>query len=224
MNNQGDDNQKEEDPLVLISMKCTFPQLLEVIRCIDVGGGSHITGTGARHSSQLPVDLARRVASYLSVRRVIQSQVKAASASSMDSVYKLSGCLADDDTSWWLSGSQSMSLGRGEEFVEFQLCPAGNLLCRIEAVHIRIPPLPAGPLSVREFRVDVANEQKIWRQLPYHYEVDNRTGMQRFPIGHVDAQAIRIVCLSNQISPFLSTMRDPQHHYERVGFYAVKFE
>ena len=115
-----------------------------------------------------------------------------------------------------------MPQGRGEEWVECGLCEPTTLR-RVQAVYMSIPPLPVGPLSVREFRVDACDEKGAWRQLPFIFSVDNRNGMQRFPIGAVDAHSIRVVCLANQISAHLATMQSP-NEMERVGFYALKFD
>ena len=112
--------------------------------------------------------------------------------------------------------------GRGDEYVEVRLAKA-NTMRRIQSVSMSIPPLPVGPLSVREFRVDIANERGDWKQLPFRFQVENVSGMQRFPIGNVDATSVRVVCLSNQISVFLDAMESP-NDMERVGFYAIKVE
>lgn len=285
----------DNERLVLASMSCTFSELCHVIQQIDfaaAGRGSAVSSSGNKRKittddttppsnnpndkKTLPPELSCHVATFLTVPRIDPTQeVVAATASSQDDTFKLTGVLINDEDSWWLSGAGSMPRGHGTEFVEFHFCrgntdasaggggtaannnPAQTpsqtqdrhlLLRRLVAVHVRIPPLPLGPLSVREFRIDVATEQQppnalqpqllphhqepplplppnlVWTTLPGVHVVDNRTGMQRFPIHTpVDAYGVRIVCLSNQISAFLETTDTP-HRMERVGFYAVQLE
>ena len=220
-----EDQTTENEPLVLSCMNCSFTQLRSVIQ--EINFASRTTAAAAiatqpRQQLFLPLELSGYVATFFTVPRVVPSQVEAVAASSLDATHKLTGCLVNDEDSWWLSGFGTMPGGRGDEYVEFRLCPR-PLLRRVVAVFVRIPPLPLGPLSVREFRVEVSDENLTWRNLPEVYSVDNRTGLQRFPIGNIDAYCIRIVCLSNQISQFLEAMESP-HRMERVGFYAVQFE
>lgn len=202
-----------DEPLVLASMNCTYSQLQNLVQKINFDQ----SGT-AKH---LPPELSCHVANFLTLRKVVRGEVEAVEASSVDSPHSLSECLVDNEDSWWMSAFGTMPGGRGDEYVEFRLCKR-HVLRRVVGVHVRIPPLPLGPLSVREFRVDVADEEGIWRQLPAIFPVDNRSGMQRFPLGDVDAHSVRIVCLSNQISPYLDAESPILH--ERVGFYAVQFD
>lgn len=198
-------------------MKRSFQELQTAIREMCF----HPNITRAR-IVQLPSDLGdHHVASFLTVDSCVNSQVKAVSASSIDSQYKLTGCLVDDTDSWWLSAGGSMPGGRGEEYVEFLLSDK-EALRRLQAVSMAIPPVPAGPLSVREFRVDVKDEKGVWTTLPHICTVENIDGMQRFPIGDVDATSIRVFCLSNQISAYLDAIYPSE--MERVGYYAAKFE
>ena len=205
---------EQEQPLVLASMECSFDSLQEIVQRVNFDP----SGT-AKH---LPPELSKHVSKFLTVRRAVRDEVEAVTASSMDMApHKLADCLVDNEESWWMSALGTMPGGRGEEYVEFRLSKI-PVLRRVIAVSVRIPPLPQGPLSVREFRVDVADEVGLWRQLPGVHSVDNRTGMQRFPIGDVDAHSVRVVCLSSQISTYIG--EDPDHNFERVGFYAVQFE
>lgn len=207
----------DDEPLVLATMNCTFSQLQKMVQQIKFYPPA---GT-AKH---LPSELSTYVSNFLTVKKVMHDEVEAVAASSEDSPHKLAECLVDNDESWWMSRHGSMPAGRGGEYVEFRLAKR-PVLRRLVAVHIRIPPLPQGPLSVREFRVDVADEEGHWRQLPTIFVVDNREGMQRFPLGgdDIDAHSVRIVCLSNQICEYLITTAS-RHIPEMVGFYAVRLE
>ena len=206
------------EKFVLASMKASFDELRGLIRLIDFSENNR----DIEQSKHLPAELSSYVANFLTVKRCDHSEAEAVAASSMDSMFKLERCMVDDQDSWWLSGFGSMPRGRGDEYVEVRLSKT-NSLRRVQSVSMSIPPLPVGPLSVREFRLEVANQQGDWTQLPFEFQVQNESGMQRFPIGNVDATSIRVVCLSNQISPFLDSMESP-NDMERVGFYAIKFE
>lgn len=199
-------------------MKTSFRELQDLIRKVDFSGRDRTS----KQSNHLPSELCAQVANFLTVQRCVHSEAEATSASSMDSVYKLEGCLLDDENSWWLSGPASMPGGKGSEYVEVRLTKKCTIR-RVQSVSMRIPPLSVGPLSVREFRVDIANEIGEWLQLPFIFPVENRRGLQRFHIGDVDATSIRVVCLSNQISAFADPMILPSD-MERVGFYAIKVE
>lgn len=209
-----DDDGSCENPqsvLVLASMECSFDSLQELIQQVNFDP----SGT----SKHLPPELSKHVANFLTVQKVVRDEVEAVGSSSMDMPHQLADCLIDDEDSWWMSGAGTMPGGRGAEYVEFRLCRR-QILRRVTAVQLRIPPLPMGPLSVREFRVDVADEWGLWRQLPGIHLVDNRAGMQQFEIGNIDAHSVRVVCLSNQISTYLG---GDTLSYGSVGYYAVKF-
>merc|ERR1712113_785639 len=63
--------------------------------------------------------------------------------------FPLSEVLSPDRSTWWISGEQSMPGGVGQEWLQFSF---GGVR-RISFVGVRIPPLPQGPLSVREFHL-----------------------------------------------------------------------
>ena len=156
------------EKLVLASMKTSFMDLHDLIGQIDFFSASG--GPRSKSSCCLPAEICSHVANFLTVQRCVHSEVEAVSATSMDSIYKLEGCLVDDEDSWWLSSFGSMPGGRGDEYVEVRLAKA-NTMRRIQSVSMSIPPLPVGPLSVREFRVDIANERGDWKQLPFRFQV-----------------------------------------------------
>ena len=205
---------EQEQPLVLASMKCSFDSLQKLVQRVNFDPSGTV--------KHLPPELSKYVAKFLTVRRVVRDDVEAVAASSMDMApHTLADCLVDNEESWFMSAAGTMPRGRGDEYVEFRLSKR-PVLRRVIGVSVRIPPLPLGPLSVRDFRVDVADEWGIWRQLPGVYSADNRAGMQRFLIGDVDAHSVRVVCISNQISTFMGEESDP--NFERVGFYAVQLD
>lgn len=73
--------------------------------------------------------------------------------------YPISVVLNDREDEWWISRPGSCPGGLGAEWLEFSF-PG---LRRVSCVGLMIPPLPYGPLSVREFHLEVEAEGK-WRQ------------------------------------------------------------
>jgi hypothetical protein len=55
---------------------------------------------------------------------------------------------------WWISGPGSMRAGQGCEWLAISL--GAEQPRRIERVELRIPPMPSGPLSVRDFHLETA--------------------------------------------------------------------
>jgi hypothetical protein len=96
-----------------------------------------------------------------------------------------------------------------------QNCPQGPRPRRLTAVSIKIPPLPQGPLSVREFSVIEApsttattttidgETTAAWTAVSQVFTVDNRTGFTAGCPIPVDVQT-RLVCLSNQIDLYVN--------------------
>jgi hypothetical protein len=113
--------------------------------------------------------------------------------------------------------------GKGEEYVEFEL---GSTMVRLSAVHVNIPPMPRGPLSVRTMRIDSCTTNLTtgeWRPLSPILVIENRSGWQRIELPEpVDVQYIRAVCLTNQASRFLN--EQPLPDLNSVGFFTIRFE
>lgn len=205
-----------KEPLLLKKVPLTYSELALLLRRVNFDPSGGIPKI-------LSPDLMRKVVSFLIVKPVIHNNVQAIGCSSHDERHPLSACLDPDEDSWWVSGARSMPLGRGREYVEFQLA---NTLCRLTSVSIKIPPIPRGPLSVKEFEllapVDV--ERTHWISISKRFDVRNVTGFQRFAMVPTDVQHVRLVCWTNQISTFLSVEPVVRTHYEAVGYYAVRFD
>lgn len=210
---------------LLASMKCTIHDLVQILHQVKFERDSF----SQEQATTLPLELCYDIGKFLIVPTFDPTEIAVVAASSKDNSFPLSACLEDNERSWWISESGSMKAGIGEEFVQFQLC-SSTRICRIRAIHVRIPPMPQGPLSVKDFRVDVLEEGeenkdvKVWTPATPIYQVRNIPGMQRFPLNGsgADTQQARIVCLSNQASSF--AMLDLNYDPNSVGFYAVKFE
>jgi hypothetical protein len=227
------------EPFILLEQQCSYETLLDLVRRWNFSSfSSSSLSPSSSFSLQAPEssclhlssDLAHLCISFLTVEPVTHNQVTAVACSSTDGSHELQECLIDSETSWFMSALRTMPRGAGREWVEFRL---GPLTRRLVAVCIKIPPLPAGPLSVRLFQLQVRPNEKLptdsetsWITLPNIYQVASETGWQNFPLQEpVDALQVRILMLKNQlfqvireISPSLASP------YENVGFFAVRFE
>lgn len=210
-------SEEKNEPLLLRSLTSHFPShrnLLEFLQELQSGppGGKYI----------LNYDLAERVASFLTIKRVEQKDVQVKGCSSTDGSHPIADCLSPSEDTWWISGAESMPGGRGSEFVEFQL--SATSLRRLSRVGIKIPPLPQGPLSVRDFVIQAFNAG-VWGTISPIWRCENVPQMQYFafdPPG-VDVQLVRVVCLSNQLHEFYNN-RLVAFNFNRVGFYSAEFD
>jgi hypothetical protein len=173
----------------------------------------------------LPVELCERVAQCLTVERVSMDHAVAVSCSSHAKSTQQDApplslsdcCLSEDETTWWISEE---GLNVRPQFVHIGLVGPGQSACRLQAVSIKIPPLPQGPMSVREFALQsyigkatgfsvtetqeeaLANFQAHrWQDLSRTpFTVANQTGFQRFELDEpADVSSVRVLCLSNQM-------------------------
>jgi hypothetical protein len=186
----------------------------------------------------LPNEIIRDIAIYFTVKKLDTTKTRAIGCSSSSSErHELKECLIDSSSSWWISSINEGSFhnGKGEEYVEFELDTAK--IVRLSTVSISIPMLPTGPLSVRTMRLDCctasnnSNKEQQWKPITPILTVDNINGWQRIELNEpIDAQYIRLVCLSNQASSLLDNndMTEITDTHKRaltaVGFFTVKFE
>ena len=221
---------EEEDPhpILLRPTPSSYNVLLETLSTIN------FDPTGPRQPCHLPPDLVKRVLSFLTVKRVQHEHVLATNCSSSDGIHPLQYCLWDNENTWWLSRHGSMPGGRGQEWVQFQLCRR-NRLCRLSSVSLNIHPMPQGPLSVRDFLIQAFHLERGWHPVTPVFSVGNRSGWQTFGFPEpVDVDEVRLVCLSNQIEEYMDSLlqKNPNdenilahvRRFESVGFFSVKFE
>ena len=123
----------EEEPLLVTSAQCSYTEMLALLETLDIG--SKILSSV---DSVLPPELAKQVLQFLVIERVDSDMVEVVSCSSHDKVHPLAACLSDDETTWWISGENSMPRGRGFEYVQLSVGPK---LRRLTAVSLKIPPL-----------------------------------------------------------------------------------
>jgi hypothetical protein len=225
----------EEEPLLVASAKCSYSELLALLETLDFDVGS-------KYKHVLPPELAKQVIQFLIIQRVDSAMVEVIGCSSHDKVHSLQACLSDDESTWWISGEHSMPRGRGCEYIELSV---GQKLRRLKSVSIKIPPLPQGPLSVREFRIEAPvrttttaattatdGELTEWTAVSPVFTVDNRTGYQRFMLSDpvLDVSQVRLVCLTNQIDPYVNVEDEVMasdhvpRRFECVGFFSVRLE
>ena len=98
----------------------------------------------------LPADLAQVVADFLTCLRVDPREVAVTRCSSDSGQHPLSEALTPSCNTWWISGPGTTPRGVGNEWLEFDF---GRTVRRVSYLGIRIPPLPHGPLSVRDFHL-----------------------------------------------------------------------
>lgn len=195
----------------------------------DVDESGRKTATKRRKDGwNFPSEIIDRIISYFTVRPVDHGETKATACSSTSDHHELSSCLVDDTDSWWISAMFSgiNSRGHGKEWVEFRLSPT-HVLRRVSALNISIPPLPQGPLSVRTLRIEALNTLGEWYDATPSLLVESRSGWQRLTFDSFDAHTVRIACLTNQASRFLSDSDgglDERMLFAGIGFYAVRFE
>lgn len=171
-------------------------------------------------------DLFRFIADFLVIEPVYKEEIRIVDASSNRNDFALENVLMDDTTTWWISESGTMTLGRGEEYLEFSISN-NNQLRRVQSIHISIPPMPFGPASVQTFRVDYWIDNGCGTTSCWMKGIDimtvssSRYGMQRFDLrSPIDAARVRLVCLSNQTSS-LGTAGYGVLSPDCVGLYAV---
>lgn len=218
-----------KEPLVVLELGFSYGELCGLTQQI-----SQAT------SIEVPLEIIDKISSFFVVERVNSSSVQVVRASSSNEQHPLSAALDPSESNWWISGPDSMPGGRGREFVEFQL---STKICRLQQFSIQIPPLPMGPLSVRQLRLEKYQPPQHedehphppgnpWIPISPIWTVENKTGWQTFTLDPpVDVQLVRVLCLSNQISMIIEQMEnanlveeDPMNlHLWSVGFYCVKF-
>jgi hypothetical protein len=212
-----------EEPMLIASMANTsYAHLLQLVQDLNFSGRHRPVAEARR----LHPDLVERVVDFLTIERVVPENVRVIACSSTDGAHPPGACLSPDEDSWWISAADSMPEGKGREYVEFEL---SNTLCRLTSVSIKIPPLPAGPLSVRDFCLEgprqVAHKGEQWGRITPVFRVQNHSGMQQFTLDPpgLDVDRLRIVCLSNQLSDFYNG-RVFGFTYQRVGYFSARFD
>merc|ERR1712048_421158 len=171
----------------------------------------------------LPQAVAEQIYSHLSVEWIREQDVIVSGCSSTRGDFPLQAVLGERQDQWWISGKGSMPGGVGREYLEFSF---GQKPRRISVVALRIPPLPRGPLSVRDFHLlalrpgyDPADENSWIAASPDPLQTLDRADLQEFAIvPPVETTGMRLVCTRNAISGYQSKL-----YTGCVGLFQVTF-
>lgn len=147
----------------------------------------------------LPDGLPQRVLEYLCAEPVKPDAVVVTAASSSNDGADPEAVLVADDERWWISARVPLPDAHASpvfsEWLEFSLGDRPRIL---SYVGIKIPPMPWGPLSVREFRVeqwvaDADGDCSGWKaSCPLH--TLDRAEVQEFALPEpIQASRVRLV-------------------------------
>lgn len=141
--------------------------------------------------------LTYRIAEYLRIDPVANTELSVDACSSTRDDFPLQEVLNSNTSTWWISEGGSMPGGVGEEWLEFSF---GGVR-RVSYIGLQIPPMPMGPLSVREFKLlsrGLGDEGSWSEVLQAPMTTLDRAEMQEFAINPpVITAGIRLVCLTN---------------------------
>ena len=168
-------------------------------------------------------DILQRIVGYLKIPLVLHKQVTAVSCSSVHGAgphQSMHGTLIRDHGSWWISGvgpTKSDFVPRSKirrqfcEYVQYQLGPTA---VRCDTVSMRIPSLPAGPLSVREFHLEVPDSIGDYSCVSANFVTLDTDNVQEFAIvPPIESQFVRVVCTRNAGGPGCNN----------IGFFDIGF-
>ena len=153
----------------------------------------------------LQPELVDLILSFLVVPPVETSCCRAVSCSSRDDHgdrCSIANSLDPCCENWWISANRCPG-GAGAEWVAYALgaegVEAGGAACRVERVDLRIPSLPSGPLSVRDWHLESApSADGPWARASRDLRTLDSEGLQAFKIEPpVEARFVRIVCKRN---------------------------
>lgn len=123
-----------------------------------------------------------------------------------------SNTLKKDDSCWWVSAPNSCPMGRGSEWITYDLtCPERpNMVVRVARVGLTIPPLPYGPLSVRRFHLEAAcMPEGPWVRATCTMTTLDTADMQYWELRPpIETRFVRIVCTLNADAATIEAMRE----------------
>ena len=177
----------------------------------------------------LQPEIVSHILSFLAVRRVDHEDVKAVCASSLDvgPLCSLPFALEQTCSNWWISGEGSMPRGVGAEWIAFALSADGQPR-RVERIDMRIPPLPSGPLSVRNFHLETAAAADgPWTRASREYATLNVGEVQSWAVSPpIESGFVRVMCLRNAARA-KSDLGESRARFlpisTSVGFFHVRF-
>ena len=167
-------------------------------------------------------ELARHVLQFLLVRRVTEFRAAACSSArrrpaisagkndetprdrtsrrSTRGDYDLGEATTPRVDTWWISKSFDPGQNAGwREWLAFDVSPDGRPR-RVTCVGVRIPPMPFGPLSVREFTVEGAAPSGEFRESRAVYETLDRSDLQEFVLDPpLETTRVRVTARSTAV-------------------------
>ena len=180
------------DPMVLptAALRRLSPRKQPLALGVDVRERDGALLLTLLHGRGLPKELARYALRFLYVQRVDMSEVSVRAASSNRGDFPLSELLSPRDDTWWISTFKEQF---EHEWVELATS-ADGLPRRVAGVKMKIPPLPYGPLSAKNFDVCCAGVDGKLHYGILRAETLDRAELQEFalPGSGVDAVTVRI--------------------------------
>jgi len=174
----------------------------------------------------LPENVAEQAMSHLRIRSVASSDISVSGYSSKRNDFPISAVLNSREDEWWVSasglGSRTGTMGisgagQGCEYLEFSFGPVAR---RISFLAMKIPPLPHGPLSVREFHLLALDDDGAWCPAsPNPLITLDRGDLQEFAlVPPVETVGMKLVCTRNAAADSENGMS-----IDCIGLFQVSF-
>ena len=161
---------------------------------------------------EFPSEIGQCICLYLIISQMVFDEVKAIGCSSSSLQFPLKECLTPNGSTWWISAMPC------PQFVEFEVDRPSVL----KQIGIKIPPLPNGPLSVRQFSLSFMDpfDDKVFIEDDRIFETLDTERLQLFAVDppivlHGSEEKnprFRVICKSTAV-----------RFTESVGFFSIIF-
>ena len=180
--------------------------------------------------------------SFLKLQPVKMENVRcvgAVSSDTRDPRCSPANSLDPSASNWWISADGETPIGRGAAWIEYDVGDAAPV--SIRALHMKLPALPAGPLSVRKFHLEATNDPpaaagpRNWTKASADLTTLDVNTEQSIAI-HPPIESkryVRIICKVNAAAYWAEDHKargtpaagliDDSHIPSNIGFYAVRF-
>lgn len=218
-----------------ISQAISFkPENLQLVQCpmagaalslLDCPPQNCITRWLGESCWGLPDNVAESIAGYLRIENVMANEISVSGCSSHRGDFSISTALNAKEDEWWISDAGSMPGGEGSEYLEFYF---GGMR-RVSYIALKIPPLPYGPLSVRNFHLLASKKPKDpnswYNASPNPMKTLNRADLQEFAlVPPCEAESIRLVCTLNAAAAESENgLRNGRMGVDCIGLFQVAF-
>lgn len=171
------------------------PPATTMVGCLPAAA---IEGLLGQRGLGIPDAAAQRVADFLTIEWMDPAELSVTTCSSTRGDFPLKCVLDSSEGDWWISGN-NLADGVGSEYLEFSV---GATVRRVSFLALSIPPLPHGPLSVRDFHVLAllpgasGTEEDDWvAASPNPMHTLDKPGLQEFAlVPPAETRALRLVC------------------------------